>query len=162
MAHHDVRHAHLARQQNVLARLRHGAVGGRHHQNRAIHLRRAGDHVLDVIGVARAIHVRVVPLGGFVLDVRHRDRDAAGFFFRRVVDRIEAAELHLRIVLGQHLGDRRRQGGLAVIDVPDRPDIYVRLAAIKFFLCHAAFLTLYRICNRRPGGPSRRLKNWSR
>jgi hypothetical protein len=40
-------------------------------------------------------------------------------------------------VLGQHFGDGGRQGCLAVIDVPDRPDIYVRLAAIKLFLCHA-------------------------
>jgi hypothetical protein len=29
----------------------------------------------------------------------------------------------LRVVLGQHFGDRRRHGGLAVIDMPDRPDI---------------------------------------
>ena len=120
----------------MLARLRHRAVGGRHHQDRAIHLRRAGDHVLDVVGVARAIHVRVVPVGRLVLDVRHRDRDSAGLFFRRVVDRIERAELILRIVLGQHLGDRRRQRRLAVIDVPDRPDVHVRLAAVKFFLRH--------------------------
>ncbi len=120
----------------MLARLRHGAVGRRDHQDRAIHLRRAGDHVLDVIGVAGAIDVRVVPVGGLVFHVRHRDRDAAGFFFRRVVDRIEAPELDLRIVLRQHLRDRRRQRRLAVIDVPDRPDVDVRLAAVKFFLCH--------------------------
>ena len=120
----------------MLARLGHGSVGRRHHHDRAIHLRRAGDHVLDVVGVAGAIHVRVVPLGGLVLHVRHRDRDTAGLFFRRVIDRIEAPEFVLRIVLGQHLRDRRRQGRLAVIDVPDRPDIYVRLAAVKFFLCH--------------------------
>ena len=93
MRDHDVRHAHLAGQQNVLARLRHGAVGGRDDQNRAVHLRRAGDHVLDVIGVAGAIDVRVVPVGRLVFDVRRRDRDAAGLFFRRVVDRIERPEL---------------------------------------------------------------------
>jgi uncharacterized membrane protein (DUF4010 family) len=57
-----VRHADLARQQDVLARLRHRAVGRRHHQDRAVHLRRAGDHVLDVVGVARAVDVRVVRL----------------------------------------------------------------------------------------------------
>jgi hypothetical protein len=39
-------------------------------------------------------------------------------------------------VLRQHLGDRRRQRRLAVIDVPDRPDVDVRLAAVKFFLRH--------------------------
>src|SRR5262249_8144701 len=35
-----------------------------------------------------------------------------------------------------HLGDGRRQRGLAVVDVPDRSHVHVRLAAIKFFLCH--------------------------
>ena len=51
--HHDVRHAHLPRQQHVLARLRHRTVSRSHHQNRAIHLGRPRDHVLDVVGVAR-------------------------------------------------------------------------------------------------------------
>ena len=133
---HDVRHAHLAGQQDMLPRLRHGAVGGGDDQNRAIHLRRARDHVLDVIGVTGAIDVRVVPVLRLVLDVRGRDRDAARFFFRRVVDRIERAERHLRIVLRQHLRDCRRQRRLAVIDMPDRPDIDVRLAAVKFFFRH--------------------------
>ena len=60
--HHDVGHAHLARQQDVLARLRHRTVRRRHHQDRAVHLRRAGDHVLDVVGMARAVDMRVVAL----------------------------------------------------------------------------------------------------
>ena len=147
--HHDARHTHLPGQQHVLARLRHRSVGRRHHQNRAVHLRRAGDHVLDVVGVARAIHVRVVPVGRLILDVRHRDRDSARFFFRRVVDGIERAELHLRIVLAQHLGDGRRQRGLAVIDVSDRPDVHVRFAAVKFFLSHISrcwFLAVSGFC----------------
>ena len=120
----------------MLPRLRHRSVGRRHHHDGAVHLRRAGDHVLDVIGVTRAIHVRVVPLGGLVFHVRHRDCDPACFFFRRIVDRIEAPELVLRIVLGQHLRDRRGQRRLAVIDVSDSPDIDVRLTTVKFFFCH--------------------------
>src|SRR6202044_2981443 len=89
------------------------------------------------------IHVRVMPVGRLVLHVRHRDRDSARFFFRRVVDRIERAELVLRIVLGQYLGDRRRQRGLAVIDVPDRPDVHMRLAAVKFFLRHGCRISCF-------------------
>ena len=76
---------------------------------------------------------------GFVLDVGHRDGDAARLFLGCIIDGIEAPELHLGIVLGQHLGDRRRQGGLAVIDVPDRPDVHVRLAALEFLLGHFVF-----------------------
>ena len=55
-------HADLAGEQDVLAGLRHRAVGGRDDQDRAVHLGGAGDHVLDVVGVARAVDVGVVPL----------------------------------------------------------------------------------------------------
>jgi hypothetical protein len=58
--HDQRRHADLAGQQDVLAGLRHRAVGGRHHQDRAVHLRRAGDHVLHIVGVAGAVDVGVV------------------------------------------------------------------------------------------------------
>ena len=37
-----------------------GPSAAEHHQDRAVHLRRTGDHVLDVVGVPRAVDVRVV------------------------------------------------------------------------------------------------------
>ena len=43
--HHDRRHPDLARQQDMLARLRHRAVRCRNHKDRAVHLRRTRDHV---------------------------------------------------------------------------------------------------------------------
>src|SRR5438132_27535 len=89
---HDPRHANLARQQDVLPGLGHGAVGGRHDQDRAVHLGGAGDHVLDVVRVPGAVDVCVVPLLGFVLDMGGRDRDAASLLLGSVVDRIEGAE----------------------------------------------------------------------
>ncbi len=58
--HDHLRHADLAGEQDVLAGLRHRAVGRRDDEDRAVHLRRAGDHVLHIIGVARAIDVRIV------------------------------------------------------------------------------------------------------
>jgi len=42
----DVGHAHLTGKQDVLTGLRHGAVGGRHDQDRTVHLGGARDHVL--------------------------------------------------------------------------------------------------------------------
>jgi hypothetical protein len=48
---HDVGHLDLARQEDVLARLGHRAVGGGDDEDRAVHLGGAGDHVLDVVGV---------------------------------------------------------------------------------------------------------------
>ena len=84
--HDHRRNADLLGEQDVLLGLRHRAVGGRHDQDRAVHLRGAGDHVLHIVGVARAIDVRIVALVGLILDVRGRDGDAALALFRRLVD----------------------------------------------------------------------------
>jgi hypothetical protein len=90
---HDQRgNADLAGEQDVLAGLRHRAVGGRHDQDRAVHLRGTGDHVLHIVGVAGAVDVGVVAVGRLVFDVRRRDRDAAGLFFRRLVDLVVRRE----------------------------------------------------------------------
>ena len=134
---HDVRHTYLTGEQHVLTRLRHRTIRRRDHQNRAIHLRRAGDHVLDVVGVTRAVDVRVVPIGRLVLDVCGRDRDTALALFRSVINRIERPELDLRVVLRQYLRDRRRQRRLPVINVSYRPHIHVRLTTIKFLFRHS-------------------------
>ena len=133
--HDQRRHADLAGEQDVLAGLRHRAVGGRHDQDRAVHLRGAGDHVLHVVGVAGAVDVRVVAVLGLVLDVRRRDRDAARLLFRRLVDLVVGREGRAA-GLGQNLGDRGRQRRLAMIDVADRADVAMRLVAIEFFLAH--------------------------
>ena len=138
--HHQCRHPDLARQENVLARLRHRPVGRAHHQDRAVHLRRPGDHVLDVVGVPRAVDVRIVALFGLVLDVRRVDRDAARLLLRRLVDLV-VADVGRPAGLRQYLGDRRRQRRLAVVHVPDRPHVRVRLRPLKFRLRHRfAFL----------------------
>src|SRR3989441_6241566 len=134
--HHHVRHVHLPRQQHVLPRLRHRPVRRRHHQNRPVHLRRARDHGLDVVGVPRTVHVRVVPVLRLVFHVRDRNRDPPRLLLRRVVNRVEGADLHLRVRLRQHLRDRRRQRRLPVVDVPNRPYVHVRLRPIKLFLRH--------------------------
>src|SRR6185503_7754027 len=134
--HHDVRHSHLPRQQHVLSRLRHRPVRRRHHQNRPVHLRRTRDHVLDVVRVPGTVHVRIMPVRRLVLHVRRRDRDSSRLLFRSIVDRVKRPELDLRVVLRQHLGDRRRQRRLPMIDVSNRPYVYVRLCALKFLFCH--------------------------
>src|SRR5437016_6322495 len=80
-----------------------------------------------------------MPVGRLVLHVGHRDGDASLALLRRVIDRIEGPELHLRIILAEHFGDCRGQSGLTVIDVPDRANVHVRLAALEFFLGHRLF-----------------------
>jgi hypothetical protein len=90
--HHKRRHANLTGKQDVLAGLRHRAVGSRNNQDRAVHLGSTGDHVLHVVGVAGAVDVSVVTVLRLVLDVRGRNGDAAGLLFRRTVDLVIGLE----------------------------------------------------------------------
>ena len=133
--HHQRRNADLAGQQNVLARLRHRAVGRRHHQDRAVHLGRAGDHVLHIVGMARAIDMGIVAVLGLILDMRRRNRDAARLLFRRLVDLV-ISRVGRTARLRQNLRDRSRQRRLAMIDVTDRADVAVRLVALEFLFGH--------------------------
>ena len=129
------RNADLTSQQNVFARLRHGAVGGGNNQNRAIHLRGARDHVLDIVGVPRAVNVRIVTLVRFVFNVRRVDRDAASAFFRRLVDVRVVNKLRVAL-LRQNFRDRSRQRRLAMVNVTNRADIAMRLRSFKLLFCH--------------------------
>ncbi len=138
---HQRRHAHLAGEQDVLARLGHGAVGGRHDQDAAVHLRGARDHVLYVVGVTGAVHVRVVAVDGLVLDVGGGDRHRLG----RVAHRAALGDIGVGLGLREALGladgrDGRRERGLAVVHVPDRADVDVRLGPLEDVLGHRRLL----------------------
>ena len=131
----ELRQPDLPREQHVLARLRHRPVGRRHHEDRAVHRRRAGDHVLDVVGVARAVNVRVVTRFRFVLDVSRVDGNAACLFFRSCIDLVVA--LGFAAELGRQNGrDRRRQRRFAVVNVTNRTHVHVRLGTFKLAFCH--------------------------
>src|SRR6202008_2133779 len=114
--HHDGGHADLAGQQHVLTGLGHGAVGRGDHQDGAVDLGGAGDHVLDVVGVAGHVDVRVVALVGLVFDVGDGDGYASCLLLGLLVDLVEGGEGHVGVLLGQDLGDGRGEGGLAVVD----------------------------------------------
>src|SRR5690606_13291882 len=134
---HDVRHVHLTRQQNVLARLRHRTIRSTHHQNRPVHLRRTRDHVLHIIRVPRAVHVRVVPLLRLVLHVRRRNRDPTLTLLRRLVNLIVPNMLR-QTLRRLNPRDRRRQRRLPMIHVPNRPNVHVRLRPLKLRLSHVS------------------------
>ena len=55
--------------------LRHRAISRSNDQDSTVHLSGAGDHVLDVVGMARAVDVGVMAVVGLVLDVGYRDRN---------------------------------------------------------------------------------------
>ena len=130
-------YADLAGEQHVLTGLRHRTVGRGHDQDRAVHLRGTGDHVLDVVRVTRAVDVRVVAVLRLVLDVCDRDRDPALTLLRGLVDLIEGRGIvQVGVLLVQHLRDRCGQRRLAVVDVTNGSDVDVRLGPLELRLSH--------------------------
>ena len=134
----DIGNADLTGEQDVLTGLGHRAVGGGDDEDRAVHLRGAGDHVLDVVGMSRAVDMRVVALVGLVLNVRGVDGDAALPLFRGLIDHVIRFELGLALHR-ENLGDRRGQRGLAVVNVSDRTNVDMGLVSFKMCLCHRKF-----------------------
>ena len=105
--------SYLSRQQDMLPRLGHRSIDGGDDENTSVHLRRARDHVLDVIGVARAVNVRVVPLLRLVLDMRGGYRDSPRTLLRSLVDLIKRdGRISAGHVIRQDLRDGRRQSRL--------------------------------------------------
>ncbi len=60
--HNNFRHTDLTCKQNVLTRLGHRTVCCGNDEDSAVHLGCAGDHVLHIIGVARAIDVCIMAI----------------------------------------------------------------------------------------------------
>ena len=112
-----------------------------------------GDHVLDVVGMTRAVDVRVVARRGLVLGVRDRDRDTALPLLRRLVDLLERREGGGPGTAVQHLRDRRRQRRLAVVDVTDGADVDVRLSPLELRLGHCGPPRTYRVTRHGECGP---------
>ena len=105
-------------------------------QDGAVHLGGAGDHVLDVVGVAGHVDVGVVAVGRLVLDVGDRDRDAALTLLGGLVDLVERREGGRGVGVVEDLGDGRGERGLPVVDVSHRPDVHVGLGALELLLGH--------------------------
>ena len=133
--HDQLGHADLTGEQDVLTGLRHGTVGSGHHQDTAVHLGSTGDHVLDVVSVAGAVHVSVVTLFGFVFHVGGGDGDTTFLFFGSLVDFVVGNEATGALQTGD-LGDGGGQSGLTMVDVADGTNVNVGLFAFVFFLAH--------------------------
>ena len=124
----------------MLTGLGHRAVRGRHHEDRAVHLRRTRDHVLHEVGVPGAVDVRVMPLVRLVLDVSNRDRDDLGGITNGAALRDVRVGLDLGEALARLAGkDRGGQGGFAVVDVADRANVNVRFLAFECTFSHVEF-----------------------
>ena len=121
----------------MLLGLGHDAVGGGDDEDRTVHLGGAGDHVLDEVGVARAVDVGVVTVDGLVLDVRGGDGHGLG----GVTDGTTLGDFGVRLGLSEAFTgldghDGGGGGRLAMVDVTDGADVDVRLGAVELLFGH--------------------------
>ena len=126
----------LTGQQQVLTSLSHGAVGGSDDQDSAVHLGSTGDHVLDIVGVARAVNVSIVTLVGLILHVSGVDGDTTLALLGSLIDGSSSRSYSALALQGQVLGDGGGQSGLAMVDVTDGADVNMGLGSLKFLLSH--------------------------
>ncbi len=119
----------------MLTGLRHRTVSRATYQDSTVHLSSTGDHVLNVVGVSRAVYVRVVAGRGLVFNVRGGDGDTTLTLFRSVVDTVEgngSAAPHF----GTYASQRSGQGGFTMVNVTDGAHVYVGLGTFKLFFSH--------------------------
>jgi hypothetical protein len=104
----------LAGKEQVLSGLGHLSVAGGNDDNSTVHGSSTSNHVLDVIGVTRAVNVGVMPVLGCVLDVCGGDGDTTLALLRSLVDGA-IVEVVGESLLGLALGDGSCEGGLVSV-----------------------------------------------
>jgi hypothetical protein len=106
----------LAGEEQVLSGLGHLSVAGGNDNDSTVHGGGTSNHVLDVIGVTRAVDVGVMPVLGGVLDVCGGDGDTTLALLRSLVDGA-IVEVVGEALLGLALGDGSCEGGLVGVSV---------------------------------------------
>src|SRR5690606_28643374 len=91
--------------------------------------------VLHIISMARAVHVCVVPVLRLVLHVRGGNRDTTSALLGSSINLVVRLERATK-ALGSNLRQRSRQRGLAMINMANRPHVYMRLGTLEFFFGH--------------------------
>ena len=120
----------------MLTGLRHGAVGGSHNEDGTIHLGSTGDHVLNIVSVARAVDVGIVTFRGLIFHVGCCNGDATFFFFRSVIDLIVGNKFAAFFQAG-NLCDGCCKRGFPMVDVTNGTNIHVWFCTFIFRFCHS-------------------------
>lgn len=109
--HDNLLDANLSGKEQVFTGLGHLSVGGGDNNNSTIHVGSASNHVLDIIGVARAVDVGIVTVLSSVLDMRGRNGNTTLALLRSLVNGAILEKVG-KALLGLSLGDGSRKGGL--------------------------------------------------
>ena len=132
----DVRNAYLTGQKDVLLGLSHNTISSSYNEDSTIHLCSTGDHVLNVVSMARAVNVCIVSLLGLVLDVSGRNGNTTLSLFGSLIDVIEVNLLVTRYSLGKNLGDCSGQSSFTMVNVTDGTNVTMGLCSVKFSFSH--------------------------
>ena len=119
----------------MLTGLGHGAVSCGNNEDSTVHLCSAGDHVLNIVGVAGAVNMSIVTMVGLILNVCGVDGYTTSLLFGCLVDFIITHCSGLTL-LGESHGDSCGKGGLAVVNMADGADVNMGFSSFKLLLCH--------------------------
>ncbi len=122
----------------MLTCLRHRTISSSNYDDSTIHLSGTSYHVLHIVGVSRAVNVRIVTISGFILNVSSVNSNTALFFLRSVVDLIERLNiLCTKTLLMENLRDGSRQSSLTVVYVTNSTNVYVRFGTYECLFSHS-------------------------
>ena len=103
----------LSGKQQMLSGLGHLTIGSSNDNDSTVHVGGTSNHVLDVIGVTRAVDVGVMSVVGRVLNVSSGNGDTTLSLLRSLVNGTILEEVG-KALLGLSLGDGSRESGLYV------------------------------------------------
>ena len=138
------RNVHLTSEKHVLTCLRHRTVSSSNYDDSTIHLSSTSNHVLNVVGVTRAVYVSIVTLFCLILDVRSIDGDTTLFLLRSIINLIKRLNvLATESLLVKNLRDGSGQSCLTMVNVTDSSNVYVRFGAHKLLFSHSLLVYLF-------------------
>ena len=85
--------------------LSHNTVCSSYYKDRTVHLSSSGDHVLNVVGMTRAVNVCVMSLICLILNVSGRNCNTSFSFLRSFIDIFKISSCITGNSLGKHFRD---------------------------------------------------------
>ena len=120
----------------MLSCLSHNSVCSSYNQDRAVHLSRTGNHVLNVVSMPWTVNMCVMSVICLILNVCSRDCDTTFSLFRSLIDILEVCSCITFYPLRKHFCDSSCQGCFTMVNVTDGTNITMWFRSFKFSFSH--------------------------